>query len=101
MNNHQIVRTIQESAELLNVNLESDTLASVDQMYRHYENDELVEFTRDLVEASSDAGMILLEKHLVEMRFKEFMKTYESPIIVFARDEELAPILIDKKRKKY
>ena len=101
MNNHQILRTIQECSHLLNIDPDSSTLTGTDYLDREYDNEELVEFIRDLVESGSDSGMILLEKHLGEKRFKEFMLIHESPIVVFAKDNELAPVIIHKKGKKY
>lgn len=101
MNNHQILRTIQECSHLLNLDPDSSTLTGTDSLDRHYDNEELVEFIRDLVESGSDSGMIMLEKHLREGKFNEFMKVHESPIIVFAKDDELAPVIIRKKYKKY
>ena len=101
MNNHQILRTIQECSHLLHLDPDSSTLTGTDALDREYENEELVEFIRDLVESGSDSGMILLEKHLREKRFIEFMKIHESPIIVFAKDHELAPVIIQKKGKNY
>ena len=101
MNNHQILRTIQECSHLLNIDPDSSTLTGTDSLDREYDNEELVEFIRDLVESGSDSGMILLEKHLGEKRFKEFMLIHESPIVVFAKDNELAPVIIHKKGKKY
>ncbi|MAE87044.1 MAG: xenobiotic-transporting ATPase [Flammeovirgaceae bacterium] len=101
MNNHQILRTIQECSHLLGLDPDSSTLTGTDSLDREYENEELVEFIRDLVESGSDSGMIMLEKHLREGKFREFMKIHESPIVVFAKDDELAPVIIHKKYKKY
>lgn len=101
MNNHQILRTIQESSHLLHLDPDSSTLIGTDSLDRFYDNEELVEFIRDLVESGSDSGMIMLEKHLREKKFLEFMKIHESPIVVFAKDDELAPVIIQKKYRKY
>ncbi|WP_421875665.1 peptidase domain-containing ABC transporter [Marinoscillum sp.] len=101
MNNLQILKTIQECSAVLNIDADSAILTGTDSLDRIYENEELVEFIRDLVEAGSESGMIMLEKHLPEKSFKEFMKVHASPIIVFAKDDELAPVLISRKGNKY
>ncbi len=101
MNNLQILRTIQECSATLNIDADSAILTGTDSLDRIYDNEDLVEFIRDLVEAGSESGMIMLEKHLEERPFKEFMKEHVAPIIVFAKDDELCPVLIQKINKKY
>ncbi len=101
MNNQQLIRTIQECADLLKLELESDTIAELEKFDRKYENEELTEFIRDLVESGTNSGMIMLEKHLKESRFLEFMKEHEAPVIVFAKNKELSPVIITKKRSTY
>lgn len=101
MKNQQIIDTLYECARLLKVEIDSDAIASLDRFDRHYANEELTEFTRDLVEASSECGMILFEKHLREDAFRQFVSNYESPVLVFDKDDELAPVLIRKKGKQY
>ncbi len=101
MNNKQIIRTIQESAEILSLDLDSEVFIGNQDFIREYDNAELVEFIRDLVESSSNAGIIMLEKHLVESRFKSFMKVHASPVIVFDKDDELSPVIIQQRRQKY
>ena len=78
MDNHQIFKVIQECADILNVKIGSESFQ--DDLIREYDNAELVEFVRDMVESSSNSGMIMLEKHLVESRFKELMKAHASPV---------------------
>ncbi|MFT6866610.1 MAG: ABC-type bacteriocin/lantibiotic exporter with double-glycine peptidase domain [Cyclobacteriaceae bacterium] len=101
MNNQQIIRTLQESANFIDINLASETFAELDRFNREYPNDELIEFIRDLVETGNDAKLILLEKNLDREDFYTFADTFQStPIIVFAKGEELEPIVIRKKGKK-
>ena len=101
MNNKQIIRIIQECSDLLHIELGSEYFGGNEEFTREYLNVELVEFIRDLAESSSNSGMLMLEKHLVESRFKEMMKVQSSPVIVFDKDEELCPVIIQKKRTKY
>lgn len=101
MNNRQIIRIIQECAELLQLELESNVMASLERYDRQYEKTELVEYIRDLVESGIESGMIMLEKHRSESTFKQFMKTHESPIIVFDKDKDLNPLIISQKKGKY
>ena len=86
MNNKQIIRIIQECSDILNIELGSESFGGNEEFTREYENVELVEFIRDLAESSSNSGMLMLEKHLVESRFKEMMKVQSSPVIVFDKD---------------
>lgn len=101
MNNQQIIRTLQESANFIDIDLVSETFAELDRFHRDYSNEELTEFVRDLVESGNDAKLILLEKNLSRKDFYHFADSFQStPIIVFAKDEELVPIVIRKKGKK-
>ncbi len=101
MNNNQIIKIIQECATLLKVDLDSESYTGENDFLREYDNQELTEFIRDLVESSSNSGMIMLEKHLVESRFKEFMKAHASPVIVFDKDNELSPVIIQLKKGNF
>lgn len=101
MNNQQIIRTLQESANFIGINLSSETFAEIDRFQRDYTNDELIEFIRDLVESGNDAKLILLEKNLNREDFYSFTRSFSStPIIAFSKDEELSPVIIQKKGKK-
>lgn len=98
----QLIKTLKVCGEALHHLLDSSVIGSVDRFNRLYGNEELSEFIRDLVESASDAGMILLEKHMQKEAFFKFAKEHESPILVFARERgELAPVLIQLKRKNY
>ncbi len=102
MNNQQIIRTLQETADLLKMDLSSESFQSLDKYQRDYPNEELNEFIRDLVEAGNDANLIMLEKHLKELQFLDFADNFQaSPIIVFSKDDELAPVIIEKIGNKY
>ena len=102
MDNKQIIRTLQEAADLLQMNLASESFRSLDKFQRDYSNEELTEFTRDLIEAANDANLIMLEKHLKEDLFYDFADNFQaSPIIVFSKDDELAPVIIERTGKKY
>ncbi|WP_258103891.1 peptidase domain-containing ABC transporter [Marinoscillum sp. MHG1-6] len=102
MNNHQITRTLSKSASLLKLDLGSDVLASLDNLYREYQNEELNEFIRDLVEAGNESSMIMLEKHLKKEKFKEFVRAFQAtPIIVFSKLDELSPVIIERKKNKF
>lgn len=102
MNNHQITRTLVESGSLIGIDIASDVLASLDNLYRDYQNEELNEFIRDLVEAGNESSMIMLEKHLKEDQFKDFVNEFQAtPIIVFGKTDELSPIIIERKKNKF
>ncbi len=101
MNNRQIKDTLHECADLLRIELSSEVLSSLDAVDRTYENEEIFEFIRDLVESANDAGMIMLEKHLPRESFYELIKDFTAPLIVFAKDGDLDPVIIERKRKTY
>ncbi len=101
MNNRQIKDTIHECADILKLDLDSEVFKALDNADRNYENEELTEFIRDLVESSNDAGMIMLEKHLIEDAFLEFTKDFSATMIVFGKDDELCPIIIERKRRHF
>lgn len=101
MNNQQIIKTLHESANFIGIDLVSETFAELDRFQREYSNDELIEFIRDLVESGNDAKLILLEKNLEREDFYAFADSFRStPIIVFSKDDELTPIVIQKKGRK-
>ncbi|MFY0606368.1 MAG: ABC transporter ATP-binding protein [Cyclobacteriaceae bacterium] len=101
MNNRQIKDTIHECADLLSIEISSEVLSSIDSVDRLYENEEIFEFIRDLVESANEAGMIMLEKHLQKEAFYELLQDFTAPVIVFAKEDELSPVLVERKRKHY
>ncbi len=101
MNNHQIIKVIQECAGYLNLEVSSDVVQSLERNFREYDNLDLIEFIRDTVESGNDCGIIFLEKHLKESLFLKSMSSHSAPVMVFAKDDELAPVLITRKGKKY
>jgi len=101
MNNRQIISTLQECAALLKLELESSAIANLERYDRQYDNTELTEFVRDLVEAGSDSEMIILEKHLSQSMWLKFMADHEAPVIVFDKNDELSPVIITQRRGVY
>ncbi|MEQ8241423.1 MAG: ABC transporter ATP-binding protein, partial [Cyclobacteriaceae bacterium] len=102
MTNKQITEAIQELAEILTLDLSSEALSAMEKLDRPYSDGELMEFLRDFVEAGYDTGMIMLEKNLTKEKFFRFCNEIQAaPIIVFAKDEELAPFIIQKEKKRF
>lgn len=102
MNNKQLIKVLQECGQFLKLDLDSQFIAPLESFEREYRPEELPEFIRDLVEAGSDAGLILLEKHMPKEAFFQFMSEYDSPVIVFAKVQgEVVPILIRPKRGSF
>ncbi|MFT6854381.1 MAG: ABC-type bacteriocin/lantibiotic exporter with double-glycine peptidase domain [Cyclobacteriaceae bacterium] len=102
MNNKQITEAIQELAEILKLDLSSETLSAMESLDRPYSDDELIEFLRDFVEAGYESGMIMLEKNLTKEKFFRFTDQIQAaPIIVFAKDNELAPLIIQKEKNHF
>lgn len=101
MNNKQIIQVIQECTDKLRLEMDSKVAESLERHFRSYQASELTEFVRDMVEAGTEAGIVFLEKHLTEHHFHQLMKTHEAPILVFDKHDELAPVIIERKNKKY
>ncbi|GAB4234986.1 MAG: ATP-binding cassette domain-containing protein [Ekhidna sp.] len=101
MNNQQIIRCLQECASRLNVDLNISKLENVDIISRFYENEELAEFQRDLIEAANESGIVLLEKYMKGETLKDFIKDNKSPLIVFIQQDGFHPAFISQKGTNY
>lgn len=101
MNNQQIIRSLQECATKLKIELNISNLKHVDVTTRHYDIDEVAEFQRDLVEAANNAGMVLIEKNLDRSTLKELITDTKTPLIVFVeQDGAFYPVFLRQEKKK-
>ncbi len=100
MNNQQIIRCLQECATKLKVDLNMSNIKEVDIISRQYENEEIVEFQRDLIEAANDVGIVLFEKHLNAPTLQELITDTQTPLIVFIEQDGFHPAFIRKHGKK-
>ncbi|SNT02370.1 ABC-type bacteriocin/lantibiotic exporter, contains an N-terminal double-glycine peptidase domain [Ekhidna lutea] len=100
MNNQQIIRCLQECATKLDISLNISKLERVDIISRFYEDTELSEFQRDLIEAGNESGIVLLEKHMEHDVLMKFISDSSSPTIVFLEQDGFLPAFISKKKKE-
>jgi ABC-type bacteriocin/lantibiotic exporter with double-glycine peptidase domain len=100
MNNQQIIRCLQECATKLDIDLNISKLERVDIISRFYEDDELSEFQRDLIEAGNESGIVLFEKYMNHDTLDQFISDTASPTIVFIEQDGFHPAFIRKKRKE-
>ncbi|MEP0986734.1 ABC transporter ATP-binding protein [Ekhidna sp.] len=99
MNNQQIIRCLQECATKLKIDLNISKLERVDIISRFYEDDELPEFQRDLIEAGNESGIVLFEKYMKHDTLLQFITDSASPTIVFIQQDGFHPAFIKKKKK--
>ncbi|WP_424963361.1 peptidase domain-containing ABC transporter [Ekhidna sp.] len=99
MNNQQIIRCLQECATKLDIDLNISKLERVDIISRFYEDDELSEFQRDLIEAGNESGIVLFEKYMKRDTLYEFISDTASPTIVFIQQDGFHPAFIRKRKK--
>ncbi|WP_420316434.1 peptidase domain-containing ABC transporter [Ekhidna sp.] len=100
MNNQQIIRCLQECATKLDIDLNISKLERVDIISRFYEDNELAEFQRDLIEAGNEGGIVLFEKHMKHETLQEFISDTASPTIVFIQQDGFHPAFISKRKKE-
>lgn len=100
MNNQQIIRCLQECATKLKIDLNISKLESVDIISRFYEDNELSEFQRDLIEAGNESGIVLFEKYMKHDTLLQFIADSASPTIVFIQQDGFHPAFIRKKKKE-
>lgn len=100
MNNQQIIRCLQECATKLKIDLNISKLEGVDIISRFYENHELAEFQRDLVEAANESGIVLIEKYMRGSTLKEFINNNKTPLIVFIEQDGFHPAFLKQKRSE-
>lgn len=100
MNNQQIIRCLQESATKLNIDLDISKLESIDIISRFYENSELAEFQRDLVEAGNESGIVFIEKLIQPDILKEFITDNKSPLVVYIEQDGFHPAFIHQRKKE-
>ena len=100
MNNQQIIRCLQECATKLDIDLNISKLERVDIISRFYEDNELSEFQRDLIEAGNESGIVLFEKYMKRDTLYEFISDTASPTIVFIQQDGFHPAFIRKKKKE-
>jgi ABC-type bacteriocin/lantibiotic exporter with double-glycine peptidase domain len=94
LNNDQILRCLREVAFALKHDYSTDDLHHVEANQRLYQEEDLTEFKRDLVEAGNPMRILFMEYHLDPESFQEFLNNQTSPILGFSKEEHITPVLL-------
>jgi len=101
LNTDQILRILQESALLYKHDVNMADLRSREVSNRQYDDDELPEFKRDLVETGNSIQILLLEYTLNKSEFKNFLQDLEFPILLLLpKGDAIVPELFSKSKGK-
>lgn len=96
----QILRILQESALLFRHDVSMSELRGRELSNREYNEQELDEFKRDLIETGNSIRIMLLEYALEFEEFKRFISRLEFPILVFRKiDQNITPEIIFKNKQ--
>ncbi len=96
----QILRILQESALLYSHDTSMSELRSRELSNREYDDDELDEFKRDLIETGNSIRLMLLEYSLASDEFYQFMSKQDFPILVFRKQNQvITPEIIIQRGK--
>jgi ABC-type bacteriocin/lantibiotic exporter with double-glycine peptidase domain len=94
LNNDQILRCLREVAFALKHDYSTDDLHHVEANQRSYQEEDLTEFKRDLIEAGNPIRILFMEYHLDPESFQEFLNNQTSPILCFSKEEHITPVLL-------
>jgi len=100
LNNDQIIRCLREVAFKMKHEFSMDDIHHVESNQRTYNENEFIEFKRDLVEAGNKVRLLFMEYHLDEASFFEFITNQTTPVLAFIRDEETLPVLLVPEKRK-
>lgn len=94
LNNDQIVRSLREVAFALKHDYSTEDLHHVEANQRTYQQDDLNEFKRDLIEAGNKMRILFMEYHLDREAFYEFFSNQKTPILAFIKEDHITPVLL-------
>ncbi len=100
LNNDQIVRCLREVAFTMKHEFSMDDIHHVESNQRTYEENDLTEFKRDLVEAGNKVRILFMEYHLDDKSFQEFFSNQSTPVLTFIQEDGIRPILLVNDKKK-
>ena len=102
LTNDQIYRSLMEVALVTKHEFNLEDIHHVESNQRSYDESELIEFKRDLVEAGNKIRVLFLEYQVEEKEFKDFIAKESSPIFGFIReDDRVRPIILIPEKKSY
>ncbi len=101
LTNDQIYRSLREVALSTKHEFNLEDIHHVESNQRTYDESELVEFKRDLVEAGNKIRILFLEYQVGDDDFKDFLKKESGPVYGFIRENErIKPILLIPEKSK-
>lgn len=100
LNNDQIVRCLREVAFTMKHEFSMDDIHHVESNQRTYEENDLTEFKRDLVEAGNKVRILFMEYHLDDSSFQEFFSNQSTPVLTFIQEDGIRPVLLTSDKKK-
>ena len=102
LTNDQIYRALREVAIATHHDFNLEDIHHVETNKRSYDESQLNEFERDLIEAGNKIRVLFLEYHLDDASFKDFIKGESSPILAFIKgNDRIKPILLIPEKKGY
>lgn len=100
LNNDQIVRCLREVAFSMKHEFSLDDVHHVEANQRTYEEKDLTEFKRDLVEAGNKIRTLFMEYHLDEASFQNFFLNQNTPVLAFIQDNGIHPVLLTLEKRR-
>lgn len=101
MNNQTIRHILHDSAQLLDMDLDSSVLMSTDNLLRQYHLDELGEFIRDLTDIANNTGIVFIKKEIEPKEFELFVENFDSPMVLFLYEgNDAVPAIINTNKKQ-
>jgi len=101
MDSNQIIQVIREAATFLGQDFEGFSLREMASSPRQYEDNEIDQFRRDLIETATKHRIIFLENEVNPEEIESFLEEVEIPIFAFEQTpERLIPILIYKDKRQ-
>jgi len=102
LTNGQIYRTLREAALITGHDFDLGDIHHVESNQRTYDDTQLNEYLRDLIEAGNKIRILFLEYNLEKKAFHDFIKKEISPIFTFIRNADgVRPALLVPEKKKW
>jgi len=100
LNNDQIVRCLREVAFTMKHEFSMDDIHHVESNQRTYDEKNLTEFKRDLVEAGNKIRVLFMEYHLDDISFQDFLINQNMPVLSFIQEDGIKPVLLSSNKRK-
>ncbi len=102
MNSQQLINTIRVASDLLGHKENSKFYEDMYNAGREYDESEVQDFIRDLVEAGNRQRIMFLENSVRSSAFMQHLDEMAIPVVVFRKsDEGFIPVVMQRKRGKW